>query len=132
MSVCVAMVQAMSMLIKLITILLTALIQVESGGQADAVGDNGRAVGILQIHKITVDDVNRIYKTNYTYKDRYSPKLSKEIASKYLLYWGNRYAKKHGTVNIMVLAKIHNGGPRGYQKKATVKYWLKVRKELIK
>ena len=121
-------------MIKLIMLLLTALIQVESGGQANAIGDNGRAVGILQIHKITIDDVNRIYKTAYTYKDRYSPLKSKEIAIKYLSYWSKHYTKKTGKpIRIDILARMWNGGgSTGYKKKATLKYWQKVRKELRK
>jgi len=29
-----------------------------------------------------------------------------------------------------MLARIHNGGPRGYLKPATLKYWLKVQRLL--
>ena len=32
-----------------------ALIQVESNGNVDAVGDNGKALGCLQIHKICIE-----------------------------------------------------------------------------
>ena len=40
--------------------LMDAIEQVESGGNANAVGDGGAAIGAFQIHKIYVDDVNRI------------------------------------------------------------------------
>jgi hypothetical protein len=40
----------------------------------------------------------------------------------------DRYAPKGASDE--VLARIHNGGPKGYKKTATVKYWNKVKKEL--
>lgn len=40
--------------------LLNALVWVESSRNEKAIGDNGKAVGLLQLHKIYVDDVNRI------------------------------------------------------------------------
>ena len=43
-----------------ITNLITALIAVESSGNDMAIGDNGRALGPLQIHRGVVLDVNRI------------------------------------------------------------------------
>ena len=41
--------------------LITSLVQVESRGNSNAIGDNGKAIGCLQIHKGVVEDVNRIY-----------------------------------------------------------------------
>lgn len=57
--------------------LINALVKVESKGVRTAIGDKGRAVGILQIHKCVVDDVNRICKTTYTYADRKDAKKSR-------------------------------------------------------
>ena len=52
--------------------LLDAIESVESGGNANAVGDNNRAVGSFQIWKIYVDDVNRIIRLGH--KDNKEPR----------------------------------------------------------
>ena len=44
----------------ILELLIPVLIHVESGGDVNAIGDMGEAVGCLQIHEIMVDDVNRI------------------------------------------------------------------------
>jgi hypothetical protein len=56
-----------------------ALIQIESGGIEDVIGDNGASVGVLQIKKIYVDEVNRLNGTKFTYYDRYSRVKSVEM-----------------------------------------------------
>ena len=115
----------------MIAILLPALIFVESGGRADAVGDNGAAVGILQIQLICLEDVNRIWSTNYAANDRYDRRKSAEIAILYLWHYGKAYEQKTGEpASLEVLAKIWNGGPFGYKKEATEKYWKKVERVL--
>jgi len=108
--------------------LIKALIKVESGGKIGAVGDGGLAVGVLQIHPIVIDDVNRIYKTKFTLKDRLDPEKSKTICRLYLDYYGRQYAKKTGLKPTdEVLSRIWNGGPGGWKKQSTVKYWNKVK-----
>lgn len=113
-------------------ILLDAIEAVESGGDANAVGDGGDAVGSFQIHKIYVDDVNRIcrlrapnelYITIYEYHHRTSPVLSRRMAKIYL----NHYGKGKSLEDI---ARIHNGGPDGWKKESTKPYWEKVKRIL--
>ena len=114
---------------ELIIILLPLLAQVESGSNPDAIGDNGKAVGIYQLHKCVVDDVNEIYSMEFKYSDRFKPQLAKVIAQLYLRYWGIQYEKKTGKkVTLEVLARCFNGGPKGYKKESTVKYWNKIKK----
>ena len=111
--------------------LINALVKVESNGNSAAVGDGGKAVGVLQIHQGVVDDVNRICKTTYTYADRKDAKKSREMCRKFLTHWGRHYQKK--TKNVAtdeVLSRIWNGGPRGWKNPATNKYWNKVKKAL--
>jgi hypothetical protein len=111
--------------------LILALIAVESGGDLAAVGDNGKALGCLQLHAIYVEDVNRIYKTSYKHEDAYDMNKATDIAVKYLMHYGKVYENKTGhEATYEVLARIHNGGPNGWKKKATLKYWQKVKKEL--
>ncbi len=115
----------------LITLLIPLLIQVESGGRADAVGDNGKAVGILQIHPIVVEDVNRIYQTKYTPADRLNKAKSMNICRLYLKYYGTRYQLKTGKkATLETLCRIWNGGPDGWKKQATIQYWKKVQKAM--
>lgn len=122
-------------------LLLAALITVESGGDTKAVGDNGRAVGCLQIHAIYVDDCNEINGRkkqagkgkpySYTLQDRKFESTSRGMAIAYLRHYGARYKKKTGKEpSYEALARIHNGGPDGYSKTATDDYWRKVRAAL--
>ncbi len=59
--------------------LIPALIEVESGGQSEAVGDGGNAIGVLQIWPIMVQDVNRITGKRYTLADRKCPVKAVEM-----------------------------------------------------
>lgn len=104
--------------------IILALIVVESNGNNNAVGDNGNAVGCLQIHKVFVDDVNRILgRKEFTYQDRKSKDKSIKMALVYLKYYGDVYQKKTGKKpTVDVLVRIFNGGPEGYKKQATKEY----------
>ena len=116
--------------------LLNAIKNVESSGNASAIGDNGKAVGAYQIHKVYVDDVNNImerkgFKTRFTYSDRFNAHKSRIMTCVYLNHYGKVYERKTGKkASLEVLARIHNGGPNGYKKQATLKYWHKVKKRL--
>jgi len=120
-----------------IAIILAAILQVESGGNANAVGSHGD-VGVLQIRPCVVDDVNRIYDTNYKYSDRRDPVLSMEMAEKYLRFWASdlrvkKMLKREATDRDIVLC--WNRGPRWFlvhYKNGPKKdrYWLKVRKQI--
>ena len=97
-----------------------ALHIVETGGKRGAIiGDNGRALGPLQIHRAyhsdsrVAGDYSRVADLDY----------SKRVVSAYL----QRYAPQAWAAGDMVtLARIHNGGPRGASKPATVAYGEKV------
>lgn len=63
---------------------IEAVIWKESRGNENSVGDNGKAVGVLQIHPIMVREANRILSIKnidkeYTYDDRYNREKSIEI-----------------------------------------------------
>lgn len=106
---------------------IQAIEQVESGGDCNAVGDSGRAVGCLQIWKIYVDDVNRISGKHFTYADRYSREKSYEMTEIYLLHYAAE-KRLNRKPTIEDYARIHNAGPNGYKKPCSVQYGLKVRK----
>lgn len=97
-----------------------ALHLVETSGRTGAIiGDNGRALGPLQIHRgYHADariggDYSRVADLDY----------SKRVVTAYL----QRYAPKAWAAgDVTTLARVHNGGPRGASKPATVAYAAKV------
>lgn len=113
--------------------LILALIAVETGGHkspATAIGDGGRAVGILQIHRGVVADVRDKCGLDVTWPESCrDPETSRAICSAYLTYWGARYTRETGKpATAEVLAKIWNAGPNGWRKKNAERYWDKVRR----
>ncbi len=62
---------------------IQALIKVESGGNSKAIGDRGRAYGILQIHRGVILDVNRWYGLKYTHRDAFDPVKARKICKLY-------------------------------------------------
>lgn len=119
----------------LISILLPVLVFIESGGDPKAVGDRDgcqyKAIGLLQIHIGVVYDVNRVCGKKYTRSDRWDAEKSKEICRLYLLHWGKHYEKTTGKkATLEILARCWNGGPLGWKKKSTEKYWQKVKAQI--
>jgi len=112
-------------------ILIAAIVAVESGGDARAIGDNGAAYGVLQIHAAYAQDAAGYERENWTHEDAFD----EEIAVKMFVAYMERYAKKQrlgGPATAEQIARIHNGGPNGYKRRATDKYWSKVKAELIR
>jgi hypothetical protein len=103
--------------------LISALIIVESSGNDLAIGDNGRAVGPLQIHRGVVLDVNRITGSHYRHQDMTNRVAARAVCQAYLTHYGRGATTEQ-------LARRWNGGPTGDRKSATVAYWAKVKKEL--
>jgi len=92
--------------------MLDAIEWVESKGDPWAVGDDGKAVGAYQIHKIYVDDVNRItrpgiitFKERFTYKERSDPEKSRRMVTIYLNHYGGTFEE---------MAAKHVAGPDGH------------------
>ena len=110
--------------------LVDAIIMVESSGNDEAVGDNGNAIGCLQIWKIYHTDAIERSDIGGSYKDCYDRAYAIKVFDAYM----RRYAREAWTdprqFNAERVARIHNGGPRGYRKQATQKYWKKVLTEL--
>lgn len=112
---------------------VAAIAMVESGGfknPENAVGDNGRALGIYQLHRDYVIDAMKIDRSiKGTYEDiALDPVRSKLCVIAYLKHYGI----KCGIKDSYRLARIHNGGPRGYLKDSTAKYADRVMLELAK
>ena len=109
--------------------LLDAMCQVESNCDSDEVGDDGDSIGAYQIQYAYWLDATEFSGIGGDYEDV----LNKEYARKIVLAYWNRYATKKRLGHEPTLedmARIHNGGPNGFKKKATVVYWTKVEKVL--
>ena len=120
-------------------VLLAALISVESPKTAkqaqEAIRREG-AYGCLQIRQPCLDDVNRVYRREImrafgrpiTVQDcARSEGISRWVCIRYLTHWGKHYKRTTGTdPTLEVFARMWNGGPYGYKKKATVGYWQRV------
>uniref|UniRef100_A0A7S2X6G6 lysozyme n=1 Tax=Lotharella oceanica TaxID=641309 RepID=A0A7S2X6G6_9EUKA len=108
--------------------LLDAIRQVESGGDEDAVGDGGKAIGPYQIWEVYHGDA----KAGGKYEDckgKGSTAYSEKVVRNYM----NRFATKARLGRAPTdedIARIHNGGPNGYKKPSTEKYWEKVKKAM--
>lgn len=125
-------------------VIIKALINVESHGDVNAIGDNGTAWGCLQIRQMCLDDVNKfeaIHARNekrkarvFTKKDCFNRQTSIEIAKIYLTYWVKNYEKTtHKKATARVVALIWNAGPFKAKKIAwTQDYWARTVKELTK
>jgi len=109
-----------------LTILILALMLVESGNDPSAIGDNGRAKGILQIHECVIIDVNQEYGSAFTWNDAFDVDKSVEICKLYLMLYANE-RRLGRTPTAEDYSRIWNGGPNGYKRKATEGYWQKVR-----
>ena len=104
--------------------LLPAIEHVESSGRADAVGDGGKAVGILQIHPVMVADCNRIVgEDRWTLDDRTDAVKSRAMFRTY----SDHYSKD---ASDEVIARRWQGGPRGDRRKATEAYWPRVQRAM--
>jgi hypothetical protein len=104
--------------------LISALIMVESSGNDMAIGDNGKAIGPLQIHRAVVLDVNRFTGSHYRHQDMTNRAQARAVCEAYLKHYGKGKTTEEQ-------ARIWNAGPQGHKKKtATEAYWNKVRKQL--
>lgn len=104
---------------------LDAIQKVETGGcknPSAAVGDGGKAIGPLQIHRAYWQDaIDFDPSIGGKYEDCKNEAYAREITIAYL----TRYAPDW---NIRTLAGTHNGGPKGAKNPKTVNYREKVAK----
>ncbi len=110
--------------------LLDAICQIESNCDPSKVGDNGKAIGAYQIWWVYWKDATDFDPTiGGTYEDCKDSEYSRKII---LAYW-SRYAiinRVGEEVTDEDRARIHNGGPNGFKKECTKKYWDKIKNEL--
>lgn len=106
-----------------LTNLITALIAVESSGNDLAIGDQGRAIGALQIHRAVVVDVNRFTGSHYRHQDMTNRATARKVCQAYLEHYARGATDEQA-------ARRWNGGPTGDRKPATLPYWRKVEKAM--
>jgi len=112
-----------------------AIGQVESNNDDTAEGDYSEkrkkymAIGRYQIWEVYwFDAVERLDKDD---RGQYNDVRNKAYAEWIMKRYWQRYNREaYNTKNWEVLARIHNGGPKGHKKEATVKYWRKVRQAI--
>ena len=111
--------------------LISALIIVESSGNDQAIGDNGRALGPLQIHRGVVQDVNRITGSHYRHQDMTNRAQARAVCEAYLKHYvtEKRIGRKPTVADF---AKVWNSGPDGFKKTCSDKYSAKVQLQTIK
>ncbi len=101
-----------------------ALHQVETSGRHGAIlGDNGKSLGPLQI--------SRAYHADSRVAGRYEQVTELAYARRVATAYLKRYAPKAWAQgDVEMLARIHNGGPSGHRKTATLRYADKVRRAM--
>lgn len=113
--------------------LIKAIIQEESGGDDSAIGDKNlrnKAYGCLQIRQPCVDDVNKAFGTKHRAEDCLGNReLSLWIFRHYMeLYATEKRIGRKPTDEDC--ARVWNGGPNGWKRKDTLKYWVKIKRLL--
>ena len=106
--------------------LLAAMCEVESNGDCSKVGKVGE-LGCYQIRECFWIDA---LEWDSSIGGEYEDVIDREYAEKVIYAFWDRYAneKRLGRpVTDEDRARMHNGGPNGYKKTATVKYWNKIK-----
>lgn len=110
-----------------VSTIVDVLKYVETDNNPDSIGDSGKSWGVLQIKKSCVDDVNRVYGTNYTHKQMFNTSCAKEVATLYLMMGIERYVSKYNKYpSERMVVRWYNGGIyKGHLYKGTLKYYNK-------
>jgi len=99
--------------------LLDVIARIESHCDPNAVGDGGRALGAYQIHRVYWEDGTQLLCVDWPHRDAIDPKKARRVVKAYLLHYGKGKS-------LLDMARIHNGGPHGCRKKATLPYARKI------
>jgi len=99
--------------------LLDVIARIESPCDPNVVGDGGRALGAYQIHRVYWEDGTKLLGVDWPHRDAIDPKKARRVVKAYLLHYGKGKS-------LLEMARIHNGGPHGCRKKATLPYARKI------
>ena len=100
--------------------LFPAIVAVESGGNPDAVGDHGRARGLVQAHRAAWAEGCRAAEISVLYETG-----CRDWATCRAVFYG--YTGLYGAATDEQRARVWNGGPHGASKASTAGYWERVR-----
>jgi len=101
-----------------------AICYVESSNNPEAYNESEQAAGVAQIRPICLRDCNRIVGyPRWTMGDRYCPVKAEQMFWVYTNHYIRHYRLEDTPEN---RARIWNGGPTGWKKQATIKYWVKI------
>lgn len=106
--------------------ILDAIWMVEASGRlAPPDGDGGRSIGPYQIQKAYwLDAVARRPDLGGTYADVRDMAYAARVIAAYMERWAPDAWQRR---DAEVIARIHNGGPKGASKESTLKYWGRVK-----
>lgn len=103
---------------------LNALMQVESGGNRMAVGEDGERGPYQITYSYWLDGGGS--SLGYD-QDAWKFEVCEKIMATYWLrYCPDAFRRQDWEI----LARVHNGGPKGMEKKSTIPYWNRIRTEL--
>ena len=108
--------------------LFDIICSIESRQDPTAYNEAEKAVGIAQIRECVVFDCQWIHpKGGFSLDDRWTIVGSWELFRCYLHYWGKNFERANDKkADYLVLARIWNGGPQGWDKGTTTYYAGKV------
>ena len=102
---------------------LDRLALVESNRNDAAINEAENAHGRYQIRQCYLDDANESLGTAYDLGDCHNPEIAARVVRAYLLRYGSAMERATGReATEEDLARIHNGGPRGWAKDSTADY----------
>jgi hypothetical protein len=103
--------------------ILDAIRQVETGGHRDpanAVGDGGKAIGPYQIWATFWADAVEHDPSLVANGETHQSVRNAAYAERVVMAYWSRYAPSW---DAQTLSRIHNGGPKGHRRKATLNAW---------
>jgi hypothetical protein len=104
--------------------LVSAIAVVESGNNPMAMGDQNQAAGTFQLHRCALLDVNRKYRTKYSWpSDCMNKTTARQITKLYLEILG--YNKK----SLEIVVRRYNAG-KYWKGQRAKEYWNKVKQAL--
>lgn len=96
--------------------LFSVIAMIESGNDPTARNEAENAIGVLQIRKGVVKDVNETMGTHVKHEACFDPIISRWFCVHYL--------KRYDAVSSYEKAcRVWNGGPAGMEKESTLGYW---------
>ena len=101
---------------------LDALAAVETNGNDAAINFAEDAHGRFQIRAAYLADANRFLGSSYTLADMHDQAKAERVVMAYLRHYGT----ERGVTSLYDLARIHNGGPKGAEKRSTLDYGARV------